>query len=59
MDAIINPKDTELEMLNAFYNAWVKLHTAKATEDYDAMLELSRNLVEAAHVVAEFRKGIQ
>jgi len=48
----------ELEMLRAFYLEWVGLHTLDRTEENRSMLELkAQNLVEAAHCVAEFRKG--
>ncbi len=48
----------ELEMLKAFYQSWVTLHSISRTEENRPLLELqAQNLVDAGHHVAEFRKG--
>lgn len=46
----------ELEMLREFYLAWVALHTMPR-ENREAMEFAAQRLVEAGHVVAEYRKS--
>lgn len=48
----------ELEMLRAFYDRWIDLHTTARTEANRPILELmAQNLVDAGHAIAQFRKG--
>lgn len=48
----------ELEMLRAFYLAWVGLHsTDRKLSNKEIMQIKAQMLVEAGHVVAEFRKS--
>lgn len=46
----------ELEMLREFYFAWVALHSMPKENRHD-MEFAARRLVEAGHVVANFRKS--
>jgi len=49
---------TELEMLRAFYLAWVRLHTIpRVPENREKQENAAIDMTEAAHAVAQFRKG--
>ena len=59
MSEIIDINKMELEMLRVFYLAWVKLHSLPRDQEHKKQMEEAAvALVEAGHVVAEFRKGI-
>jgi hypothetical protein len=49
--------DMELEMLREFYLAWVHLHSLPRDIEHKKQMEhAAQRLVDAGHVVAEFRK---
>lgn len=48
----------ELEMLRAFYLAWVGLHSMKRIKSNEEIMQIkAQMLVDAGHDVANFRKS--